>query len=548
MRPLDFPLWLRALHFCNLLFVTLLIRSGLEILSAHPKLYWNDNCTPGTEWLSFGRKIPLNRRLAPTPQFGRAAVVAGVSTGERPFLGIVAAVLLTVFYLFLFMFVVPRQETDSELLWTSRDEEVSFPSWLALPGKNNLGMGRHWHFICDAGWLLTGVSYYTLLFATGECRRLVPSSWSIIPGAWHAFLQYASLHLVETPGAYNPLQQIAYFSTVFIVAPIAIATGVAMSPSITARFPWYLKVFHGRQAARSIHFLCMLAFTAFLAVHVAMVIAHGFGRELGLIVLGETVHPNIFLALLIGCSGLAAVFILHVAATEASLRHPHFVQNTIGTMIDGARRVLFGHTISRQKYPSSEVAPYFRVNGRPPVSEPYTSLAREGFGCYELQVGGLVENPVKLGLCELRKMPKTVQVTKHCCIQGWSAIAEWGGVELSRIVELCRPLPGARYIAFYAFDNKDETEPHPDGGGYFYGTIHIDLARDPQTILAYEMNGEPLPVPHGAPLRLRVETQLGFMMVKYIQRIEFIADYRSVGKGQGGWREDYQYYSPEAGI
>lgn len=548
MHSLDFPLWLRALHFCNLLFVTLLIRSGLEILSAHPKLYWNDNCTPGTEWLNLGRGVPANRKLAPTPNLARAAVFASPAAADRPALGTIAAALLTILYVLLLMFVVPRTSIAPDLLWTSRDEEISLPSWLALPGRKNLGMARHWHFLCDGGWLLTGIAYYTLLFATGEWQRLVPQSWSIIPGAWHSFLQYASLHLVETPGRYNPLQQLAYFFIVFFVSPIAIATGVAMSPSITARFPWYLKLFRGRQAARSIHFLSMLAFTGFLIVHVAMVIAHGFGHELALIVLGETSRQNIELALLIGCSGLAAVFILHVAATEASLRKPRFVQDAIGTMIDGTRRALFGHTVSRQNYAPQKIAPYFRVNGRPPVDAGYRALAQSGFEDYELHVGGLVRYPLRLSLAELRRMPKQTQITKHCCIQGWSAVAQWGGVPLRTIMERVQPLPSARYIALYAFDNKSETEPNPDGSGHFYGTIHTDLARDPQTILAYEMNGEPLPIPHGAPLRLRAETQLGFMMVKYIQRIEFIADYRSVGHGQGGWREDYQFYSPEAGI
>jgi len=545
---LDFPLWLRALHFCNLLFVTLLIRSGLEILSAHPKLYWNDNCTPGTEWLNLGRGIPENRKLAPTPNFARAAAFASPATADRPVRGTIAAALLAILYTLLLMFVVPRTAPAPELLWTSRDEEISLPSWLALPGRKNLGMARHWHFLCDGGWLLTGIAYYVLLFATGEWQRLVPQSWSILPGAWHSLLEYASFHLVETPGHYNPLQQLAYFSIVFIVSPIAIATGIAMSPSISARFPWYLKLFYGRQVARSIHFLCMLAFTGFLIVHVAMVIAHGFGHELALIVLGERTHQNIELALLIGCSGLAAVFILHVAATEASLRDPRFVQDTIGKMIDGARRALFGHTVSRQNYDSKELAPYFRVNGRPPVDAYYKSLAESGFKDYELEVGGLIRTPLRLSLDELRRLPKQTQITKHCCIQGWSAVAQWGGVPMRVIVERAQPLPSVRYIALYAFDNKSETEPDPDGPGNFYGTIHIDLARDPQTILAYEMNGAPLPMPHGAPLRLRVETQLGFMMVKYIQRIEFIADYRSVGLGQGGWREDYQFYSPEAGI
>lgn len=548
MHYLDFPLWLRALHFCNLLFVSLLIRSGLEILSAHPKLYWNDNCLPESAWLNFRPGIPGNRRVAPTPQFGHAAIAASAAPNRKSAIGAIAFFLLSGLYVLLLAFVVPRGENQSELLWASTDEEISLPSWLALPGHKNLGMGRHWHFLCDGGWLLSGIAYYSLLFITGEWRRLVPESWSIIPGAWHSFLEYASFHLVETPGAYNPLQQLSYFGIVFIIAPLTIATGIAMSPSITGRFPWYLKIFGGRQPARSIHFLCMLAFTGFIIMHVLMVVLHGFGRELALIVLGQTNDPNIPIALLIGCLGLFAVFILHVVATQASLRHPRFVQDTIGTMIDGARRTLFGHSASKQQYPEAAISPSFRVNGRPPVDEPYQEMARSNFADYYLEVAGLVETPVSLSLSDLKRLPKHSQITKHCCIQGWSAVAQWGGVSLKDIVELSKPLASAKYIALYAFDNKARTEPDSIAGGYFYGTIHIDLARDPQTILAYEMNGQPLPIAHGAPLRLRVETQLGFMMVKYIKKIEFIANYRNIGEGQGGWREDHQFYSPDAGI
>lgn len=548
MHPLDFPLWLRALHFCNLLFVTLLIRSGLEILSAHPKLYWNDNCLPASAWLNFAGGIPSNRRLERTPRFGHAAMGIGAASSRRTPLGTVAAVLLSALYVFLLAFVVPRGEADSKLAWTSTDEELSLPSWLALPGHKNLGMGRHWHFLCDGGWLLTGIAYYVLLFATGEWHRLVPYSWSIIPGAWHSFLEYASFHLVETPGVYNPLQQLSYFGIAFIIAPITIATGVAMSPSITGRFPWYLKIFGGRQPARSIHFLCMLAFTAFIIMHVLMVVLHGFGRELALIVLGQTVNPQINVALLIGCLGLFGVFVIHVVATQASLRHPRFVQNTIGTMIDGARKTLFGHSPSHQDYPETAVSSYFRVNGRPPIDGVYQTLASNNFIDYQLEIGGLVEKPITLSLSELKNLPKQSQITKHCCIQGWSAVAEWAGASLKDILKRSKPLDSAKYVALYAFDNKAQTEPDSTAGGFFYGTIHIDLAQDPQTILAYEMNGEPLPIAHGAPLRLRVETQLGFMMVKYIKRIEFIADYKNIGQGQGGWREDHQFYSPEAGI
>ena len=145
-------------------------------------------------------------------------------------------------------------------------------------------------------------------------------------------------------------------------------------------------------------------------------------------------------------------------------------------------------------------------------------------------------------------MPKRTQITKHNCIQGWSDVGEWGGVPLYHIIELCQPLPEARYVVFHAMDDKATSQRDAPAGGFFYGTLNLDLARHPQSILAYEMNGEPLPVPHGAPLRLRVESQLGFKMVKWVHAIEFVANYRSVGDGMGGWREDHQFYDTEAGI
>ena len=137
---LDFPLWLRATHFFNFLFLSLLVRSGLEILSAHPRLYWNDHCTPGSEWLKFTKK-------------------------QRP----------------------------TDRLWTASDEESSFPSLIALPGRENLGLGRHWHFLADFAWLLTGLVYVVMLFATPEWRRLIPASWQIVPDAGRATAQLPDL-------------------------------------------------------------------------------------------------------------------------------------------------------------------------------------------------------------------------------------------------------------------------------------------------------------------------------------------------------------------
>jgi methionine sulfoxide reductase catalytic subunit len=490
-----FPFWLRATHFLNLLFLSLLVRSGLEILSAHPKLYWNDDCTPGTEWLRFTRK-----------------------------------------------------QLPADQLWTSRDEEVSFSSWLALPGRNNLGLGRHWHFLADAGWLLTGLWYVVTLCVTPEWRRLVPTSWSILPDAWHALLSYAHLHLVVAAGRYNPLEQLTYFSVVFLLSPLAIATGLAMSPSLSARFPWYIRLFHGRQAARSIHFLCLCAFLAFFIVHLAMVLAHGLSGEMGLIVLGDVHQRHGVLGLLVGLAGLAGVILIHVIVTRYSLRHPRFVQRGTQALTAPLRRALFEHGRSSQRYDPAQISPFFRVNGRPPADAAYAAMVREHFASFVLDVDGLVERPLRLTLAELRSWPKHTQITKHCCIQGWSAVGGWAGVSLSDIVQRCRPHAAVRYAVFHALDDKATSEPHPAGGGCYYGTIDMAQASHPQTILAYEMNGRPLPVPHGAPLRLRVETQLGFTMVKYIHRIEFVSDYRHIGAGQGGWREDHQYYSQEAGI
>jgi sulfoxide reductase catalytic subunit YedY len=136
------------------------------------------------------------------------------------------------------------------------------------------------------------------------------------------------------------------------------------------------------------------------------------------------------------------------------------------------------------------------------------------------------------------------QVTLHKCIQGWSYVAEWQGVPLSYLLDRCRPSSLARYILFQTFDDKWE-EP---GHGAYYSVIDLRLARAPQSLLAYGMNGHPLPVDFGAPLRLRLETQLGYKMVKWIRSMELIADYKDIGAGYGGWRADLLHYSRIAPI
>ena len=484
----DFPFWLRFAHFINIIFIVLLIRSGIEILSALPKLYWNDHARPGTEWIKFTKKKF-------SPDFKKRT-------------------------------------------WISLEEEESFSSWIALPGHKNLGIGRHWHFLSIIFWISNGAAYYILLFTSGEWQRLIPTSWSIIPDAIHDMMMYASFQFNLPGNPYDSIQQLTYFSVVFLLGPFMIATGAAMSPSIDARFLNYPKIFGGRQAARSLHFLGMIGFVLFIIVHVAMVMLSNFSENMGNIFLGQATSFGVAV-------GIFALFVLvviavNIWATGISLKNPRFVQRKLGAIIDPIRQTLFNKVVSRQQFLKSDVTPFFRANGYPPDTKEYAGLVENNYSNWRLKVHGLVENPLDLSLVDLHALKKEIQITEHSCIQGWTAIGEWGGVAMNHILSMCNPLSQAKYVVFYSYQYTD--------GDQFYEVISIELARHPQTILAYEMNDEPLDIPHGAPLRLRIETQLGYKMVKWIKSIELVDDYKNIGMGQGGHREDHMYYDLGAGI
>ena len=486
---LGFPVWLRVSHFINLLFLGLLVRSGIQVLAAHPRLYWNDNCTPGSDWLKFTRrKVPKDR------------------------------------------------------LYTSMDDERSISPWLGLPGRDYLGLGRHWHFFSVIFWLLNGIVYVVLLFATGEWTRLIPTSWLIVPRAWDTLLTYLTLHIPSASDfrPYDPLQQLTYAAVVFLLAPLLLLTGAAMSPAIAGRFPWYIRLFGGRQVARSLHFLGMLAFVLFTIMHTVLVLIVHFQNNIRSIVLGDE-NGSLALAIAIALIALAFVALVYVGATWFTLRHRRGMQHALGTVVDNVRGALLHRNTSHQHYSRKDISPYFWVNGRPPEDEAYNQLVKRNFDGWRLKVGGLVRNPSSVSLENLREMRKQTQITKHNCIQGWSGIAEWGGVPLSSILDLCEPCEEARYLVFTSLGHDEQGRP-------YYEVIDLELARHPQTLLAYEMNGQPLPVEHGAPLRLRVETQLGFKMVKYLSSIELVASYAEIGEGQGGYREDTMYYSMGAEV
>ena len=179
-----FPVWLRLQHFLNLFFMAFIIRSGVQILADHPRLYWKRDCTPGT-------RGSVSRKRFRLTAFG------------------------------------PR-----------RMNLVTLPGWLGIPGiRHSIGLARWWHFSITLLWMINGIAFYTLLFATDQWLRLVPTTWEVFPNAASTALQYLSLTFPAEQSwtRYNSLQQLVYFITVFIAALTSILTGF-MQESFFRRF------------------------------------------------------------------------------------------------------------------------------------------------------------------------------------------------------------------------------------------------------------------------------------------------------------------------
>ncbi len=187
--------------------------------------------------------------------------------------------------------------------------------------------------------------------------------------------------------------------------------------------------------------------------------------------------------------------------------------------------------------PSGARIPTFRGNGTTnPMSAHYQALARTGFTDWFLTVDGLVEQPLKLSLSDLKALPSRTQITRHDCVEGWSAIGKWQGVQLTRVLALAKPKANARFVVFRCADPM-----MADGSNPYYESIDMHDAHHPQTILAYALNDKTLPVANGAPIRLRVERQLGYKQAKYIMRIELVESFAEIEGGNGGFWEDRGY-------
>jgi DMSO/TMAO reductase YedYZ molybdopterin-dependent catalytic subunit len=201
-----------------------------------------------------------------------------------------------------------------------------------------------------------------------------------------------------------------------------------------------------------------------------------------------------------------------------------------------------GHTLARE-YSRADIRQSQHPNGSTNPDDPaYVAMAATGFDDYTLSVTGLVARPQTLTLAALKAMPQRTQITRHDCVEGWSCIAEWTGVPLAAVLARAEPRHAARYAVFHCFDTIERSL---SGAITYYESIDLIDANHAQSILAHTMNGAPLPIANGAPLRLRVERQLGYKMAKYIHTIELTDSLASLGFGRGSYWADrgYEWYA-----
>lgn len=496
MNP-DFPFWLRASHLINFVLIGMLLRSGWEMLSSLPRLWWRNDCAPGTEWLRFTR-----RKL-------------------------------------------PKEEG----VYTSLMDEKSLSPLVALPGRENIGLGRHWHGLSVMLWVLNGLVYVTLLFATGLWRRIVPTSWDVFPQAWESMKIYAGFGVPDishyTP--YDPLQMLTYTAVIFLLAPLFILTGVAMAPAIRSRYPWYVKLWGGHQGARSLHFICMVLMSGFILMHVGLVFLVHREHNLVHMVFGDVDTARYAQAFVIIIAVIVAVVLFWIALSYWTLADRPRAHRFLVGFTEMGRRIFLNwmrpRNRSQRAYTDADISEFHWTNGLPPTddeSPEWLQYRDDDWRGWTVEVrDNLGDRSVELTLEDLQKLPKVEYIAVHTCMQGWSATSKWGGVRLQDLLEhTLGPRPeGANYVMITSYGLAQEMFDHRPREP-FYAVLDIQMLEEEDTILAYERNGNPLEIHLGAPARLRVESNHGYKMVKWVKSIEWIDDYAKYGDGRGGTRED----------
>lgn len=411
--PPGLPAWIGWTHFFNLFMMMFIIRTGIQILCDHPRLYFSRNATPGKdEWLRVGPPVP-----------------------------------------------------DDEL-WTANADTVALPPQFGLPGfRHSIGLARWWHLGVDVLWLLNGAVFYVLLFATGQWRHIVPTSWDVFPNAASVAVQYLSLDWPTDNGwvAYNGLQLLSYFTTVFIAAPAALITGLGMSPALSQRVHWLSKRL-SIQHARSLHFLVLVYFLFFILVHVTMVLTTSALRNLNHMFAAR--DDNSWIGFGIFSAAMVLTAIAWVWATPFTIRHPRVVQRVGYALVGPFQRMLEQLDPKPGAFTEKDISPHHWRNGRLPETVEYKELEANDFKDWRLKVYGLVEHPMEFSLEDLMALPYHEQISQHFCIQAWSGVAKWGGVQMKTIMDIVKPLPEAKWAVFYSMGLGAT-------GGIYYNAHHI---------------------------------------------------------------------------
>ena len=480
--PHGFPVWVRYCHFFNFLFVMLLIRSGLSILMDHPRLYFNDGCTPGSEWIRF---TPLK---------------------------------------------VPRDR-----IWTAKDDARYISPLVGTPGyRHTIGIARVWHFIDVHGFIVTGIflSSCSSTPSSGGALCRLRRSFSCRHGTRGCTMRHFICHrnrtgfMATTHCNRSPISPSSLSSAPGDPYRDRHVAGGGESLSLVCADLW-------RQAIGPIHPLphdvqlpCIPRRTRHVDCDDRICAQYepycdGHRRS----------EPS---GMYLGFVGIGVVVLSWVVAHYISWHHPRGLQHALKSVtypmqLITLNRLIRSRSIRRRKSR--------RTSGRMENAGPRRLEAHGGnwLRDFRLKVGGLVEKPVELSLADLERLGEAEHITMHHCIQGWSGIAKWGGIPMKTLIELVRPKPEAKVVAFFSFGEALY-------GGPYYDTQSLENVLKPQCLLASRMNGQRLPQVYGAPLRLRVENQLGYKMVKWIERIEFIESEKMLGKGEGGKNEDDEYF------
>lgn len=497
---LGFPWWLRVEHFLNIIFISFLVRSGIEILGAYPKLYRSQHNVPGTAWAQF-------------------------TIHEEP----------------------------KHKYYTVGGEYDDYSPRLSLPGRGLLGLGRYWHFITVTGFVTCWAVYFVLLLVTGQWRRYVPTSLDTFAQAGQDMIAYLAFTAPQAVNGmqFNALQQLSYGFVILVLTPLVIITGAFQSPAIANHFSRITRALGGRQVIRSMHFLCLVGYVAFFVIHVFLVVIHGYMHETAKMVFGHSDSP--VAGGIIFTIGLVFVVALHIVATRWTLADGRAVEKLHNLIVRPWSNLLY-YLPARMHYDRSNLTGKdvglantthnFRGSGRPPETAEYLALMANGYeDDFVLEIGGYVERPMTLTIRDLRELASGhSQTTLHHCVQGFTSIGRWRGIRVSDLLDLVGPLPGATDVVYMSFQDMGRDDILYEGGKYYESNPMIE-ARMPQTLIAFELNDEgEIPAKNGAPVRLRVETSTGFRSLKWLERIEVVNRYDIILEGRGGYFEDTDFY------